>query len=137
MEIKEFGQNLWIFCVINTDIHTLERKKKKKLRRKQKDLLLNIIIIMLTFVRRNFFRRKEILQKPRSNQKWKNKSEAYLKEIPRLFIHYCGKMKVLLWKKTSSNSYLMLKHLPFYIVHYIIASKKIQISWLLLTKTTN
>jgi len=24
------------------------------------------------------------------------KSEAYLKEIPRLFIHYCGKMKVLL-----------------------------------------
>ena len=50
---------------------------------------------------------KEILQKPRSNQKWKNKSEAYLKEIPRLFIHYCGKMKVLLWKKTSSNSYLM------------------------------
>ena len=40
MEIKEFGQNLWIFCVINTDIHTLEKeketKKKKKLRRKTK-----------------------------------------------------------------------------------------------------
>ena len=82
--------------MVNTDIHTLEKKKEtKKLRRKQKDLLLNIIIIMLTFVRRNFFRRKEILQKPRSNQnKSGKKSEAYLKkEIPRLFIHYCGKMK--------------------------------------------
>merc|ERR1712008_640868 len=68
-------------------------KETKKLRRKQKDLLLNIIIIMLTFARRNFFRRKEILQKPRSNQnKSEKKSEAYLKEIPRLFIHYCGKM---------------------------------------------
>lgn len=113
MDIKEFGQNLWIFCVINTDIHTLEKKKEnyEEVKKKNKKTFYYILLLScwhllgeISLGEKKYYKKTAI----KSKQKWK-KSEAYLKkEIPRLFIHYCGKMKsIIVKKKTSSNSYLM------------------------------
>jgi len=101
-----------------------EKEAKKKLRRKRKDLLLNIIIIMLKFVRRNFFRRKRNITKTAIKSKVKKQKWSLLKRNPETFYSLLRENESIIVKKKHPLIHIWCNHLPFYIVHYIIASKK-------------